>query len=96
MENIQNNNIENDMTNHKVSLQSRNAIQITGVTNVESASESGMVLYVGSTLLTIEGENLKVQKIDVDAGNVEAVGLVKSMKYSDSKSKGGLLKKLRS
>ena len=95
MESEQNIGNENLMNNHKITINAQNHLQISGITNVESANESGLVLYIGKTMLTIDGEKMKVQKIDVDSGNVEVIGLVKSLKYSEAKSKGGLLKKLR-
>lgn len=87
---------ENLIGKHKISVDSRNHTLISGITNVESANETGLTMYIGKTMLTIDGENLKVQKIDVDTGNVEVVGLIKTIKYSDSKTRGGILKKLRS
>ena len=95
MENLNlNNTNEIAPNNHKIIIDSRNAITITGITNVESASESGLILYVNNTVLSIDGEKMKVQKIDVDTGIVEVVGLIKSLKYSDAKPHRSILKKL--
>lgn len=95
MENSNLNNVNETVpNNHKITIDSRNAITITGITNVESASENGLLLYVNNTALSIDGEKLKVQKIDVDTGIVEVVGLIKSLKYSDAKPHRSILKKL--
>ena len=81
------------LENHKLEIIGCNKTLVTGITNVESASDTGVVMYVDKVVLTIEGSGLQVQKIDVDAGNVELIGQVKSIKYLDKK-RGGLLKKL--
>ncbi len=95
MENsIANNTTENLIQNHKITVDSRNVTSISGITNVESANESGLTLYIGKTALIIEGEKMKVQKIDVDLGNVEVIGLIKSIKYSETKPHRSILKKL--
>ena len=95
MENLNlNNTNEIAPNNHKIIIDSRNAITITGITNVESASENGLILYVNNAVLSIDGEKMKVQKIDVDTGIVEVVGLIKSLKYSDAKPHRSILKKL--
>ena len=92
MEN-KNEQIEN-LNAHKIEIISRNHTNISGITNVESATENGAVLYIDKLILTLEGTNLKVQKIDVATGDVEILGTIKSIKYSDTKKKGGFLKKL--
>lgn len=82
------------LDNHKIEIDARTHTTITGITNVESASESGAVMFVGKIVLTIDGENLKVQKIDVETGIVELVGTINNIRYSNTKKKTGLLKKL--
>ena len=90
----QNSSTENLVSNHKISIESRSKTTISGITNVESANETGLVMYIGKTCLSVDGENLKVQKIDVDTGNVEVIGLIKNIKYSDAKPHRSILKKL--
>lgn len=92
MEN-KNEQIEN-LSAHRIEIISRNHTIISGITNVESATETGAVLYIDKIVLTLEGADLKVQKIDVATGDVEILGTIKSIKYSDTKKKGGFLKKL--
>ena len=90
----ENSSTENLVNSHKITVESRSKTIISGITNVESANESGLVMYIGKTCLMIDGENLKVQKIDVDTGNVEVVGLIKNIKYSDTKAHRSILQKL--
>ena len=92
MENINEQNEK--ISAHKIEICARNHTIISGITNVESATETGAVLYVDKMILTLEGESLKVQKIDVATGDVEILGTIKSLKYSDTKKKSGFLKKL--
>ena len=83
-----------NLSAHKIEIHARNRTLISGITNVESATETGAVLYIGKLILILEGEGLKIQKIDVATGDVEILGTIKSLKYSDTKKKGGFLKKL--
>ncbi len=92
MENLNEQNV--NLGTHKIEICARNRTIISGITNVESATETGAVLYIEKLILTLEGEGLKVQKIDVATGDVEILGTIKSIKYSDTKKKGGFLKKL--
>ena len=84
--------IEN-INNHKIEIFSRNRTIISGITNVESATETGAILYIGKLVLSIEGESLKVQKIDVATGIVEIWGNIKALKYSNTKNKSNFLKR---
>lgn len=95
MENLNEiNTLDTNYQNHRITIDSRNSTVITGITNVESASENGLTLHINNVVLSIEGDKLKVQKIDVDTGIVEVSGLIKSLKYSDSKPHRSILKKL--
>lgn len=83
-----------ELINHKIEITNRTQIKITGVTNVESANDTEAVMNVGKTVLSICGENLKVNKIDVETGNVDLMGTIKSLRYSDTKKRTNFLKKL--
>lgn len=79
-------------------IENRKKVSISGVRDVESFDDENIVLYTELGLLTIQGENLHINKLNIDNGELIIEGDVDSCIYSDSdisNSKGlGLFKKM--
>ncbi len=81
---------------HNVIIEGRNKISISGVTEVGNFDEGKVTLETGMGALCITGENLHINKLSVETGDVEIEGTVDSCSYSDSSGKrsSGFLGKL--
>ncbi|ORX23554.1 sporulation protein YabP [Thermoanaerobacterium sp. PSU-2] len=73
-----------------ISVQNREKMQITGVDNVVSFDDETVVLETSMGILTIKGQELHINKLNLDDGNVSIDGELISIVYSD---KGGLMGK---
>ncbi len=77
-------------------LEGRKKISISGVSDVESFDETTITVITELGVLTIKGENIKIEKLNLDTGEVSAVGDFYLAEYiSDEKEKsGGLFSRL--
>ena len=57
-----------------ITVADRKNIELTGVVSVDSFDEYVITLTVQCGTLTVEGESLKLNELDLDRGRVTAVG----------------------
>lgn len=69
---------------HNLILKGRKALSISGVLDVNSFDESMVVVYTELGQLTISGQNLHVNRIDLDSGDLELEGNIASLEYLDN------------
>ena len=69
---------------HKLTLDGRNRLTMTGVTEVESFDEEMVVLHTTKGTLVIRGQGLHLQLLSLDGGQVHVDGMVESMTYEDT------------
>ncbi|MGG7179032.1 sporulation protein YabP [Clostridium paraputrificum] len=80
-----------------ISLESRKRLVLTGVMEVISFDEEKISLNTNLGNLNIKGEGLKMNKLDVQNGDVIIVGTISAIVYSGKdvkKSKENIIKKL--
>lgn len=68
-------------------LENRKKLSLSGVVDVISFNEEQIVLNTVLGSLTIKGEGLKMNKLDVQNGEVVMVGIVNSFIYTNKESK---------
>ena len=71
---------------HNISIENRNKIMITGVTDVLSFDEDGVIANTEMGILIIKGSDMHVGKLNVDDGRLSIEGEVFSLEYTDSDS----------
>ncbi|MEG1483010.1 sporulation protein YabP [Clostridium sp.] len=80
-----------------ITLENRNRLTLTGVEEVISFDDEKILLNTSLGSLTIKGSELKMNKLDVQNGDVIIVGMVGSMVYSGKelrKEKENIITKL--
>ena len=84
------------MNSHVVNIDNREKLSITGVTDIESFNEENILLILENGGLIIKGEDLHVQKLDLDEGMVLISGAISAAVYTEKKDKQekGFLKKI--
>ena len=79
-------------------LENRGKLSISGVLDVLSFDDQVVILETELGLLTVKGENLKINKLSIDTSEVIVEGDISYMAYSDNKnidkSKGSLISKI--
>lgn len=80
------------MAEHSLNLANRQRLELSGVTNVVTFDEDEIVLATNLGYLSINGEELHINMLNLDAGQVAIQGTVNNMAYkaqgTDLKAKG--------
>lgn len=74
---------------HKLTLDGRNRLNLTGVREVESFDENMVVLHTTRGTLVIRGSGLHLQLLSLDGGQVHVDGTVDSITYEDEAGERG-------
>ena len=69
----------------KLTLQQRQALTMTGVTEVVSFDDSAIVLKTHLGDLIVQGEDLVLKNLSLDGGQVAVTGQINSLVYEDPK-----------
>ena len=88
--------MESEMKSNLI-LDSRKKLELTGVLEVLSFDDERIVLSTTIGMLDVKGDSLKINKLDVQNGEVIILGSINSMVYNDKnagKNKENLIKKL--
>ncbi len=78
-------------------LENRNKLNVTGVKDVLSFDDEVIIMETELGLLTIKGENLKINKLSIDTGDVIIEGEINNLGYNDHSKKeqeGSILSKI--
>ncbi len=79
---------------HKLTLNERKALSVTGVTEVVSFDESAVVLRTGLGTLLVQGSELQLKTLSTDGGQVAVEGKVSSLQYEEPREPGGWLRRI--
>ena len=81
---------------HSLSLEDREKLSLRGVVEVDSFQESEVVLLTEGGYLSIEGEDLHILKLDLEAGQMFIEGLINAMTYAQEQQRreGGLFSRM--
>lgn len=84
------------MDTHIVNIDNRERVTVTDVADVESFNEEIVFLTLKNGGLIIRGEDLHIQKLDLDEGKVLISGAIGSAVYTERKDRQekGFLKKI--
>lgn len=79
---------------HKLTLNERSSLIMTGVTEVVSFDEGAVILHTELGTLVVQGRDLQLKTLSVDGGQVAVEGTVCSLIYEEPRQKGGWLSRL--
>ena len=83
-----------DSKPHKLTLDGRHRLGVTGVTEVLSFDENAVVLKTGLGVLTIQGNSLHLKTLSPENGQVSVDGHISALIYEEPRQAGSLLQKL--
>ncbi len=79
-------------------LENREKLNVSGVLDVLSFDDQIIIVETELGLLTIKGENLKINKLNIDTSDITLDGYISSLTYSESdsfkKNASGLIGKI--
>lgn len=81
---------------HSLNLLNRQKLDLTGVVDVISFNEDSVILNTNLGTLNIKGKNMRVNKLNVDNGDMTIAGEILSLVYltKEASNKESVLKKL--
>ena len=79
---------------HLLSLQGREKLSLTGVEDVSGFDESLIILSTVQGDLSIRGQGLHIERIDLDAGQLELHGQIRELSYDEPTATGSLWSRL--
>lgn len=85
-----------DEITHKIIMTNREKMTVSGVEDVDSFDDDSIILYTAEGIMTVKGANLRINRLNVEDGELEVEGEIDSITYSDDhrKEKTGLLSKI--
>ena len=75
---------------HKLTLDERKKLTMTGVTEVISFDENTVVLHTSLGTLLVQGQQLQLKTLTLDGGNVAVEGHISALHYEEPRQGGWL------
>lgn len=79
---------------HKLTLNERKKLTVTGVTEVVSFEENAVILKTGLGTLVVQGRQLQLKTLSLEGGQVDVDGTISALIYEENRSAGGVLRRL--
>ena len=79
---------------HKLTLNERRQLTMTGVTEVVSFDETAVVLHTSLGTLLIQGRELKLKTLSLDGGQVAVDGVIIALSYEEPRQRGTWARRL--
>ena len=76
-----------DTLPHHLALDGREKLTLSGVDHVERFDENEIVLHTSLGQLTVTGENLHIDRLSLDGGEMAVSGTVASLIYEETDSR---------
>lgn len=74
---------------HKLTLQGRSHLSMTGVTEVVSFDENTVILHTELGTLIVQGKDLQLKTLSTEGGQVVVEGNISAMVYEEPRAAGG-------
>lgn len=75
----------NGEVKHDVLIKSRQRMEMTGILDVSSFDEEEIIVQTGTSGVSIEGENLKIEKFNSESGELILNGSINGLFYYSKK-----------
>ena len=79
---------------HSLNMLDRERLSLTGVADVSGFDENLIVLVTALGPLTVRGEGLHIDRIDLSAGQLEVRGRISDLSYEEPAHEGGFWARL--
>ena len=79
---------------HKLQLNERRQLTMTGVSEVVSIDDVSVVLRTELGTLTVQGQDLQLKNLSLDGGQVAIDGTVSGLIYEEPRQGGSWLRRL--
>ena len=73
---------------HHVVIEERKSLTVSGVEDVERFDENTIVLSTSKGVMVVAGENLHIEKLSLDGGDLKVEGDIDAVTYEDEAAAG--------
>ena len=80
---------QTDRLPHKLTLNRREQLTVTGVDEIIGFDENTVVLHTDLGTLFVHGENLALKELSVDSGQLAVTGQISALVYEEPKMRRG-------
>lgn len=80
--------ITDPATAHRLQLEGREKLTVSGVEDVERFDDQCIVLRTGAGVLVVSGESLHIGKLSLDGGELHVDGRIDALTYEDAPEVG--------
>ena len=81
--------ITDPATAHRLQLEGREKLTVSGVEDVERFDDQCIVLRTGAGVLVVSGESLHIGKLSLDGGELQVDGRVEALTYEEQQAPRG-------
>ena len=74
---------------HHLVLEDRRALTVSGVSDVDSFDELTVVIYTEMGELTVKGQGLHINRLNVETGDLTLEGTIDSLTYAEVHCRSG-------
>lgn len=87
---------KNVMQNHNLIMENRERLTLTGVIDIHSFDDELVLVETQMGILTVKGNDLKMNKLNLDNNELIVEGKILALVYSEvsSMKKGGMFNKI--
>ena len=86
--------MEQEKLPHKLTLEERKTLTMTGVTEVVSFEDTSVILHTALGTLIVQGQGLQLKELSLEGGQVEVDGQVSALIYEENGPAKGWLGRL--
>ena len=79
---------------HKLTLNERNHLTMTGVTEIISFDDAAVLLHTDAGNLLVQGKDLKLKTLQPDGGQVIIDGKISGLSYEEPRPASGFWRRL--
>lgn len=79
---------------HKLTLNERKQLTMTGATEVVSFDDTAVVLRTELGMLTVHGKDLQLKTLSLEGGQVAVDGMISALVYEEPRQSGGWMRRL--
>lgn len=83
-----------EMRSHRLTLNDRKKLTMTGVTEVISFDETAVVLQTEFGALVIQGQGLQLKALSPEGGQMAVEGTVTALSYQETRQRSGWARRL--
>ena len=78
---------------HRLSMEDRGKLTMTGVTEVVRFEENLVVLRTNLGILAVQGQQLQLKTLSLEGGQVVVDGSISALSYQEPRSAGGFFRR---